>query len=122
MPTVFIAENSGPILHVLRTFFAGDSPFRIVGEARNYADALQLAAELKPDIVLADVRIPGAFGGAAGLAQIVAACGCPAIAMSFSADAELHSLATRAGAARLLDKTRLYQDLIPAIDEVLAHE
>jgi two-component system, response regulator PdtaR len=90
-----------------------------VGEARNYADTLRLVGELKPDIVLADVRMPGAIDRAVGLSQIVAACGCPVIAMSFTADAESQSLATDAGAARLLDKTRLYQELIPAIDEVL---
>jgi DNA-binding NarL/FixJ family response regulator len=122
VPTIFIADDSEPILRVLRTFFARHSQFRIVGEAQNYVDTVISVAELKPDVVLADVRMPGAISGAAGLSQVVAACGCPVIAMSFTTDAELQSLITNAGAARLLDKTRLYQDLVPAIDEVLTRK
>jgi YesN/AraC family two-component response regulator len=70
--TIFIADDSEPVLHVLRTFFAGDSRFRILGEARNYADTLRLVGELRPDIVLADVRMPGAINRATGLSQLVA--------------------------------------------------
>jgi DNA-binding NarL/FixJ family response regulator len=117
--TIFIADDSEPILRVLRTFFARHSRFRIIGEALNYVDTVSSIAKLRPDVVLADVRMPGAVSGADGLSQVVAACGCPVIAMSFTADAELQSLITDAGAARLLDKTKLYQELIPAIDEVL---
>jgi chemotaxis response regulator CheB len=75
------------MLRVLRTFFAGDSRFRIVGEAGNYTDTLRLVGELKPDILLADVRMTGVIDGAAGLSQVVAACVCPVIAMSFTSGA-----------------------------------
>jgi DNA-binding NarL/FixJ family response regulator len=114
VPNIFIADDSEPVLRALRTFFASDSRFKIIGEARNYPEALNA------DIVLADLRMPGAFPEEEGLANLVAACGCPVIAMSFNADAETRGIAKSVGASRLVDKTKLYENLIPAIEEVLA--
>jgi DNA-binding NarL/FixJ family response regulator len=119
VPNIFIADDSEPVLRTLRKFFAGDPRFEIVGEARNYPDALRLVTELKPDVVLADLRMPGAFPVEEGLAKLVAACGCPVIAMSFNADLETRGIAKTVGASRLVDKTKLYENLIPAIEEVL---
>jgi DNA-binding NarL/FixJ family response regulator len=120
VPTIFIADDSEQIRRVLRNFFAEHPRFSIVGEAPNYAETLRLVTELKPDVVLADIRMPGANADETGLARLVAACECPVVAMSFTADAEARYVAATVGAARLVDKTRLYDDLIPAIDEVLA--
>jgi hypothetical protein len=39
--------------------------------------------------------------------------------MSFAADAEAQSLAASTGAARLVDKAKLYEELVPAIDAAL---
>jgi DNA-binding NarL/FixJ family response regulator len=120
VPTVFVADDSVPVLRALRRFFAGNARFRIVGEARSYDETLHQVMELKPDVVLADLRMPGAHTDEEGLAKLVAACECPVIVMSFSADAETRFLVTRVGASRLVDKTKLYENLIPAIEEVLA--
>jgi DNA-binding NarL/FixJ family response regulator len=120
VPDIFIADDSEHIRRALRTFFAQHPRFKIVGEAPNYGETLRMVTELKPDLILADIRMPGANSDEAGLARLVAACECPVIAMSFSADAEAGFFAATVGAARLVDKTRLYDDLIPAIDAVLA--
>lgn len=88
MPAIFIADDSEQIHRALRNFFAGDSRFRVVGAARTYDEALQLVTELKPDVVLADIGMPGAGTNEAGLARLVEACECPVMAMSFTADAQ----------------------------------
>jgi DNA-binding NarL/FixJ family response regulator len=117
---IFLADDSELILRTLRKFFQGHSRFCIVGEARNYADTLLWVVKLKPDVILADLRMPGTSDYAKSIREIVGACVCPVLLMSFTADAESQTLATNAGAVSLLDKTRLYEDLITAIDQALA--
>jgi DNA-binding NarL/FixJ family response regulator len=46
----------------LAALFAGDKGFRVVGEARNGAEALSKAKDLKPDIILMDIYMPGGDG------------------------------------------------------------
>jgi DNA-binding NarL/FixJ family response regulator len=118
--TIFIADDSDHVRRAIRNFFASDSRFKVIGEARNYSETLRMIIELKPDLLLVDLRMPGADPDAAGLAKLISTCKCPAVVMSFSADAETRGIASSVGASRLVDKTKLYQELIPAIEEVLA--
>jgi DNA-binding NarL/FixJ family response regulator len=117
--TIFIADDSEHVRRAIRNFFASDSRFQVIGEARNYSDTLRMLVELKPDVLLVDLRMPGADPDVAGLAKLISTCKCPAVVMSFTADAEARGIASSVGASRLVDKTRLSQDLIPAIEEVL---
>jgi|ERR1700678_3213318 DNA-binding NarL/FixJ family response regulator len=122
MPRLVIADDSDLMRRSVRNFLAGDSRFRVVGEAVNYAEALKLVQELRPDVLLADLRMPGAESWAEPIRNIVKACGCPVIATSFSIDDEIQHLAQEVGVSRLLDKTKLFDTLIPAIQSVLASE
>jgi DNA-binding NarL/FixJ family response regulator len=117
--TIFIADDSEYVRRAIRNFFASDSRFQVIGEARNYSDTLRMLVELKPDVLLVDLRMPGADPDAAGLAKLISTCKCPAVVMSFTADVEARGIASSVGASHLVDKTRLYQELIPAIEEVL---
>ena len=46
----------------LAALLATDSAFRVVGEARDGREALKKATELKPDLVLMDIHMPGIGG------------------------------------------------------------
>jgi two-component system response regulator NreC len=43
----------------IKTLLAGEPDIEVVGEAGNAADAVSQAAELRPDVVLMDVSMPG---------------------------------------------------------------
>jgi DNA-binding NarL/FixJ family response regulator len=43
-------------------FLETDADFRVVGEAENGEEAVRLAGELRPDIVLMDLIMPGMDG------------------------------------------------------------
>ena len=60
-PTVLIADDE-PLAraHVVRLLASQN--VRIAGEASNGIEALELAAELQPDIVLLDIQMPGITG------------------------------------------------------------
>jgi DNA-binding NarL/FixJ family response regulator len=119
MPTLVIADDSEAVRKALRNFFAGHSEFQILGEARDYAETITLVTELKPNLLLTDLRMPGLESRATEIAKLAEECRCPVIVMSFAADAEARSLAASTGATRLVDKTKLYETLIPTIEEVL---
>ncbi len=55
---VLIADDDPIVREVLRTILRHDSKVQIVGEAANGAEALQLAAQLKPDMLFLDLLMP----------------------------------------------------------------
>ena len=59
---VLIVDDEPPARSRLRQLLMEIPGFRIVGEASHGAEALQVANELRPDIVLLDIRMPGLDG------------------------------------------------------------
>jgi two-component system, NarL family, nitrate/nitrite response regulator NarL len=81
------------IVHVL----SSESDLRVVGEGANAEEAMTLAVELMPDVLLLDVNMPG--GGLNALEAIASSC--PAIAVlivSVNDDQETVGEALRKGA------------------------
>ena len=59
-----------PILRAgLKAVISGDSELKVVGEASNGKEALEMSTRLKPDVVLMDMRMPD-FDGSYGTRQI----------------------------------------------------
>jgi len=58
---VLIAEDEAIIRMDLREMLAEEG-HEVVGEARNGAEAIALARELRPDIIFMDVKMPGTGG------------------------------------------------------------
>lgn len=60
---VMVVDDHGVIRMGLRTLLdEGGTDFQLVGEAADGATALHIIAELQPDVVLMDVRMPGMDG------------------------------------------------------------
>lgn len=55
---LFIVDDSALIRRLLRSIFERDPAINVVGEAANGRDALRLVADLRPDIITMDVRMP----------------------------------------------------------------
>lgn len=63
MPTAIIADDERLMRDLLRTRLSQVWPeLEIVGEAKNGDEAVQLVAELKPDLTFLDIRMPGKTG------------------------------------------------------------
>lgn len=63
MPTAIIADDERLMRDLLRTRLSQVWPeLQIVGEAKNGDEAVQLVAELKPDLTFLDIRMPGKTG------------------------------------------------------------
>ena len=59
---VLIVDDEKPARDRLQQILADEDEYEVVGEAANGHEALDLAAELAPDIVLLDIRMPGMEG------------------------------------------------------------
>jgi DNA-binding NarL/FixJ family response regulator len=92
-----------------------DEGFDVVGQAANGADAVHLAAELEPDVVLLDVTMP-VMGGVDAAAAIHSARHETRIVMlTMHADASVVADALRAGACGYLTKDSSTDDIAGAI-------
>ncbi len=59
---ILIVDDEKPARDRLAQILADEEGFEVVGEAGNGDEALQRTAELEPDIVLLDIRMPGLGG------------------------------------------------------------
>src|SRR5918998_698825 len=59
---VLIADDHGVVRQGLRMFLSLDPELAVVGEAENGEEALLMARELGPDVVLMDLLMPGIDG------------------------------------------------------------
>ena len=65
--TVLIVDDNENIRIALRGFFDRQKEWKVVGEAEDGSMAIQKALELKPDLIVMDVRMPGMNGIEAAL-------------------------------------------------------
>jgi len=90
--------------------------YEVVGEAPDGETALEAVRELRPDIVLLDVQLPG-IDGFEVAARLTAAGDPPAIVMTSSRDgADFGSMIERSGARGFIPKADLSG---PAIDALM---
>ena len=59
---VLIVDDHAVVRIGLKTLLANAAGFRVVGEAGTVAEAINLAVQARPDVVLMDVRLPDGSG------------------------------------------------------------
>jgi DNA-binding NarL/FixJ family response regulator len=122
MIRVLIADDQVLLRGSLRMLVDSTSDLTAIGEAGTGAEAVELAAAGKPDVILMDIRMPG-MDGIEATRQITAAAG-PAgprilVLTTFDLD-EYVFAALRAGASGFLLKDTPPGDLLAAIRIVAA--
>ena len=115
---VLLADNAEMIRKMIRNLLAEDPQIRLVGEAANFADAVRLARELRPHIIVLDVHMPDDEDVTpADVKSHFRDAGAQVLAISVWDDDDTKSLAKSLGAIQLLEKGKLYLELIPAIKQ-----
>ncbi|ADP78437.1 response regulator [Pseudofrankia inefficax] len=118
--TVLLVDDQ-PLLRMgFRMVIESQPDLRVVGEAGDGAAAAALAAELSPDVVVMDVRMPG-VDGIEATRRIAAAGGVSRVLILTTFDLDQYVLAgLRAGASGFLLKDVPPADLLTAIRTVAA--
>jgi response regulator NasT len=111
---VLIAEDEALIRLDLREMLEEEG-FDVVGEAADGEQAVALATQLKPDLVICDVKMPK-MDGIAAAAQITQARIAPVVMLTAFSQRDLIERARDAGAMAYLVKPFQKRDLLPAIE------
>ncbi|MFF5225499.1 response regulator [Dactylosporangium sp. NPDC000521] len=118
--TVLIADDQDMVRAALRAILDRRPDLEVVGEAADGERAVTLAAELRPDVVLMDVRMPGLTGVEATRRILGAAVPSKILVLTtFDLDEYVQS-ALRAGASGFLLKNASPDQLCDAIRAVAA--
>ena len=118
MITVLIVDDQPLQRFGFRMLLESNPDTEVVGEATNGAEAVRRTTELRPDVVLMDVRMPG-MDGIEATRRIVQATGRSRILMltTFDLDEYAHA-ALRAGASGFLLKDAHPEELLAGIRAV----
>ena len=115
---VVVAEDESlirlDIVEILR-----DNGFDVVGEAGDGETAVQLATELRPDLVVMDVRMPQ-LDGIKAAERLTRDHIAPVVLLTAFSQKELVEQASEAGALAYVVKPFTPNDLLPAIEIALA--
>jgi two-component system, NarL family, response regulator NreC len=112
---VLLADDSDVMRSAMRKTLEEEPRIEIVGEASTFAATMQMISDFKPEVLLLDLHMPEKREFTPDFVKSQLCTVKHTLTVSFSDDSEAKTLAESYGAASLLDKVKLYTDLIPAI-------
>lgn len=118
MTTVLIADDQPLQRFGSRMLLESQDDMTVVGEAANGSEAVRMAAELHPDVILMDIRMPG-LDGIEATRRITAAGARTRILIVTTFDLDEYAYAgLRAGASGFLVKDAQPEELLAGIRAV----
>jgi DNA-binding NarL/FixJ family response regulator len=117
---VLVADDQALVRRGFRMILETEADLEVVGEAADGEEAVLLVSQLRPDVVLMDVRMPG-VDGIEATRRIAAGGDGPRVIMltTFDMDEYVYD-ALRAGAAGFLLKDVPPEQLVDGIREVMS--
>jgi len=114
MTRILLADDHELMRAGFRMILQTEDGLEVVGEAADGAQAVTLARELQPDVVLMDVQMPG-LDGLAATRQVVESCACAVLILTTFDREDYLFEALQAGASGFLLKNASPEDLISAV-------
>ena len=115
---VLIADDQVPFAAMLETILADQDELEVVARAKNGREAVELAAELEPDVVVMDITMP-LMDGLEATRVLRAREPAPRVIVLTESDLRSDAVrAERAGADGYVPKTQISRRLRAAIVDV----
>lgn len=114
---VLIVDDDQAIRVLIKAFLESESSFEVVGEATNATQALEVAAEVMPDLVTMDYRMPREGDGVACVREMKQRWPDIQILALTSSGPEATSSMIEAGAYAAIDKAHM-ELVIPALYQI----
>lgn len=116
--SVLLVDDHRIMRDGIKTILERTADFRIVGEAENGSDAVNLCKKLRPDLVLMDIGLPG-MNGIEATTEVVRHCPASRVMILSMYDDENSVVAAfRSGARAFLLKKASSSDLLDALRTV----
>jgi DNA-binding NarL/FixJ family response regulator len=110
-----LVDHSEIVRRAIRQLLATQPEIEIVGDAADFRQTILMANNLKPQVIVLDLRMPDETKISSQDLKLHLNHGAHLLAISFSNDDESKEQAENLGAEILLDKMALSHTLIPAI-------
>jgi DNA-binding NarL/FixJ family response regulator len=120
--TLLVADDHRLFRQGLSALLREQPGWEVVGEAGDGAEAVRLAAALKPRVAVLDVEMPGVGGIEAAAAIREVSPDTRIVALSMYADVHYEEQMRQAGATAYVLKNEAIDDLVEAIHAVLRGE
>jgi len=119
---ILLVDDHDMMRSGLKLMIQADPQMRVIAEATTGRTAVDLAHELKPDVVVMDLRMPD-LGGIDATRQIVASDpGIKVIALTAHADGQTATAAMAAGASGYVIKDAAFEELSNAIQSAMENK
>jgi DNA-binding NarL/FixJ family response regulator len=112
---VLLVDDAGSVRRALRLVLSSELDLRVIGEAADGEQAVRLAHELHPDIIVMDLELPGMNGLDAARRIRAAGDMCAIIMLTVWGGSAVQDAAARAGIALFLEKGDGLDDLAETI-------
>jgi len=119
---VVLVDDHSVVRAGLKAVLGATPDIIIVGEASNGREAVDVAARLKPDVVVMDLSMPGGDGVAATKDIVASGIGARVLVLSMHAEEDYLVPAMEAGASGYLVKTNADRELANAIRGIVHGE
>jgi DNA-binding NarL/FixJ family response regulator len=115
-----LAEDHTLVRSGIRALLEGSKEVEVVGEAANGRQAVELARELRPNLVLMDIAMPELNGIEAARQIVAAQPDIRVIMLSMFEDQQYVFESLKAGASGYVLKAAAFQELLTGISSVLS--
>jgi len=114
---VLLVDDNSKFLQLAKNILSSDKDIAVIGEAMDGKEAISKVKELKPDIVLMDVRMPGMNGltATSSIKQIMPEV--KVLIVTIYDSDEYKEAAMSSGASGFIVKKSIQDELIPKIKE-----
>lgn len=115
---ILVADSHKDMQTAILRFLGKEEKIQIMGAAESAESAIRMAQELKPDIILIDVNLSGmsGFETAEKIKQVLPDV--KVIILSLFCNDQYKKMALKVGAADLINKENIVQELLPAIEKI----